>query len=110
MNIEAKKILKEKILDLILKTEIDISDLDRITQPISPENSLGRVSRMDAINNKSVVEASLRQSKKKLSKLKISLTKIEDKNFGKCMRCGNNIQEKRLMFLPQSDKCVRCAE
>ena len=35
-------------------TKKDIKGLKEATKPISPENSIGRVSRMDAINNKSV--------------------------------------------------------
>ena len=31
-----------------------------LTKPIPPENAIGRVSRMDAINNRSVNEAALR--------------------------------------------------
>ena len=38
-------------------------DYKEITKPIAPENAIGRISRMDAINNKSVTEAALRQAK-----------------------------------------------
>jgi len=44
----------------IKETQKVISNLKDLTKPISPENSIGRVSRMDAINNKSVNEAALR--------------------------------------------------
>ena len=57
----------------------------KITKPISPENSIGRVSRMDAINNKSVVEAALRNAEKKLKGLKIILSKIQNDDFGICI-------------------------
>jgi len=109
MTDKQKKDIRIKIEKLIQDSFADIEVLEEATAPISPENSIGRVSRMDAINNKSVVESSLRQSKSKLAKLKIALTKIDGPNFGKCMRCGKDIQEKRLMFLPQSDRCIHCA-
>ena len=48
-------------------TQKKISDYTDLCKPIAPENAIGRVSRMDAINNKSVVEAALRESKKKLT-------------------------------------------
>ncbi len=110
MDDKAREMLKSKIEETIKELEEKIIGLEDITQPISPENSLGRVSRMDAINNKSVAEASLRSSKRKLSKLKIALTKIDDPKFGMCANCKNQIAPARLMFMPESTKCVRCAD
>jgi DnaK suppressor protein len=43
-----------KIREEISSTEKKILDLENLTQPISPNDAIGRVSRMDAINNKSV--------------------------------------------------------
>jgi DnaK suppressor protein len=53
MTIEDRKVLRKKINEEIVKVKAAIVPLLDATKPISPENSLGRVSRMDAINNKS---------------------------------------------------------
>ncbi len=99
-----------KVLQIeITKTEQQIEELKELTKPIPPENSLGRITRMDALNNKSVAEASLRRSKRKMGKLTLSLTKLDDPDFGKCSICDNKIAVQRLMFLPESTHCVRCA-
>jgi len=110
MNDQEKKDLKTKIVEKIAQTEIEIKELQELTKPISPENSIGRVSRMDAINNKSVAEAALRSSKQKLSKLNFALTKVDMPDFGICTYCKNPIRPARLMYLPESTRCVRCAE
>lgn len=109
MNIEEKKKLKAKILELIAQYEKDVVSTEAMTQPVKPENSLGRISRMDAINNKAVMEVSLRNKKSKLSKLKAALVNIDKEGFGVCASCKNPIQSGRLMFMPESTKCVRCA-
>jgi len=101
--------LKKKIESEIQKSVKDIIEIEKLTQPITPENSIGRLSRLDAINNKSVAEAALRTKKAKLTKLRIALTKIGDKNFGFCTMCNQPIQAMRLMFMPESARCVRCA-
>jgi DnaK suppressor protein len=80
-----------------------------MTQPVKPDVSLGRISRMDAINNKSVMEVALRNKKGKLSKLKIALSKIEDPSFGICTDCNSEIQSARMIYMPESNKCIRCA-
>ncbi len=104
-----KKEITIKIKASILKTEKQIIELEELTQPISPENAIGRISRMDAINNKSVAEAALRTKKKKLASLKNALTKIDLPGFGTCERCKNPIQIARVIYMPESGLCVRCA-
>ena len=102
--------IKKRILEELKKTEELILDYKESTKPISPENAIGRVSRMDAINNKSVVEAALRKAEEKLNKLKLVLDKVNDADFGLCMRCGNPIPIGRILLMPQSRNCVRCAQ
>ena len=107
---DAEKIeLRGKIAESIQSTEAEIVELRELTKPISPSDAIGRVSRMDAINNKSVNEAALRQAEAKLSKLKLAVGRIDDSDFGKCARCGGDIPIGRLMLLPESRMCVRCA-
>ena len=110
MNKEDKQDIKKRILEELEKTEELILDYKESTKPISPENAIGRVSRMDAINNKSVVEAALRKAEEKFNKLKLVLDKINDADFGLCMRCGNPIPIGRILLMPQSRNCVRCAK
>ena len=110
MKEEERKELKGKIAEKIKQTELEIVDLKELTKPISPENSIGRVSRMDAINNKSVAEAALRSSQRKLGQLKLALSKNDSPDFGMCSRCKHPIPPARLMYMPESSKCVRCAD
>lgn len=109
MTKEDKAELKKKIEELIIKYEHDIAETEKSTEPIKPENSLGRISRMDAINNKSVMEASLRNKISKRNKLKFALTQLDNEGFGLCKRCQKIINPKRLMFMPESTNCVKCA-
>ena len=110
MNKDQKQEIKKRILEELKKTEGAILDYKESTKPISPENAIGRVSRMDAINNKSVVEAALRKAEEKLNKLKLVLNKVEDADFGICIRCGGEIPIGRVLLMPQSRNCVRCAQ
>ena len=47
--------IKEQLSKEISVTRSKISKYTELSKPIAPENSIGRVSRMDAINNKSIV-------------------------------------------------------
>ena len=110
MNKEDKQEVKKRIQEELQKTQLAINDYKESTKPISPENAIGRISRMDAINNKSVVEAALRKANEKLSKLKLVLEKVDDSDFGLCIRCGNPIPIGRILLMPQSRLCVSCAQ
>ncbi|MBR9920785.1 MAG: TraR/DksA family transcriptional regulator [Bacteroidetes bacterium] len=101
--------IKEAIKLEIEKTKKAIIGYEDMSQPISPENSIGRISRMDAINNKSVAEAALRKAKEKLSGLKYMEKQVGEPGFGLCARCKQPIPLKRLILMPQSQNCVRCA-
>jgi len=109
MDSAQRKEITNQIEKEISKTEEVIVEYKEATQPISPENAIGRVSRMDAINNKSVVEAALRKAEEKLSALKFLAGKVDDKDFGLCARCKNPIPFPRMLFIPQSAFCVNCA-
>lgn len=109
MNAAEKNLLKSKLEELIQSAEKEIQELERLVVPVSPENSIGRVSRIDAINNKSVVEAALRNKKNKLSKMKVARSKIDREDFGICIHCKRAIQPARLIIMPESSSCIYCA-
>ena len=107
---DKQKDIERRIDEEILKTKEVIKDYKELTKPIAPENAIGRVSRMDAINNKSVTEAALRQSEEKLKKLNYMKSQINSNDFGLCARCKQQIPVERLLFRPESRYCVRCAQ
>ncbi|MEQ8323183.1 MAG: TraR/DksA family transcriptional regulator [Vicingaceae bacterium] len=109
MNNSERKQLLNQIHDEIVKTIDQIKEYKQAAGPIAPENAIGRLSRMDAINNKSVLEAALRKSEEKLTALEYLVGKIDEKDFGMCARCGSEIPFPRLLFMPQSPYCVNCA-
>jgi len=109
MTKEEKQKLRVKLEEMLKKSAEEIKELEELTQPIKPENSLGRISRMDAINNKSVAEAALRSKKKKIAQMKLALSNIDNTNFGLCESCNRPIQSARLIYMPESTKCVHCA-
>ena len=104
------KALEEKLVNEIKSTQKKIDEYSQLCKPIAPENSIGRISRMDAINNKSIVEAALRVIIDKMQQLKAMQNKIKDSDFGICNKCKQEIPFGRLMIQPHSKFCVICAQ
>jgi DnaK suppressor protein len=102
--------LKKKFLDEIKTTEALIEEYRELTRPIAPDVAIGRISRMDAINNKSINDSALRKAEEKLRKLKYALSKVGSPEFGKCGKCGNQIPVGRILIKPESMYCVNCAQ
>lgn len=109
MTPEEKSIISKKIERKLRIAYEKIAQMEEMTKPISPENSIGRISRMDAINNKSVMEAALRTARKELEDLEHASRNINNDDFGLCESCGDTIDVKRLMVMPGSRRCMKCA-
>jgi DnaK suppressor protein len=102
--------VKEKLKHKIEKTKEKIKSFEDMSGPVTPDVSIGRVSRMDAINNKSIVESALQNAREKLHLLQYALQHIDDEDFGLCKRCGQKIPPGRILVQPESALCVSCAD
>lgn len=109
MDKKTQEEIKKQVLSAIEKTKLAITDYKDMTIPEGLDDAVGRVSRMDAINNKSVTQAALRQAEEKLKKLNYVFSQIGKPGFGECARCGNLIPIGRIILMPQSIHCVNCA-
>lgn len=108
MNQNEKAQIEKYLLKERTKLNEHLIELKELTKPIEPDCAIGRVSRMDAINNKSINEAALRKVEDKLKKIDISMEHIDDVDFGNCIGCGAPIPIQRLLIMPGS-LCVKCA-
>ncbi|MEO9484461.1 MAG: TraR/DksA C4-type zinc finger protein [Ekhidna sp.] len=101
--------IKQKIEEEIAKTKLLIKDYKEQSKPVTLDNSIGRISRMDAINNKSITESALRQAELKLSKLNQAMDNLGKPDFGLCIKCKQPIPLGRILLMPESNRCVNCA-
>lgn len=109
MSPEEKAEFKAKATEEIASLEMAIKHLENDTQPISPDVSLGRLTRMDAIQNKSVAEANLWAARDRLNKIQQRLAQLESPEFDECIHCGARIPAARILYLLDADACLDCA-
>jgi len=102
--------LKELIEAQIKSIKGEIIELTELTKPVTLDASIGRLSRMDAINNKAINEKALREKKSTLQKLVRARERYEKREkFGTCLKCGNEIPFGRLKIMPYTTRCVECS-
>lgn len=100
----------ETIIDSQIKsTKEEIEALIELTKPISLDNSIGRLSRMDAINNRAINEKALRDKKRLIQKFERAKERAEKGELGTCLKCGEEIPFGRLKIMPYTTRCVKCA-
>ena len=109
MKAEEKQLLNEKIDEEMVRLNHEIELLVEQTKPVAPDRAIGRLTRMEAINAKSIAEANLRNARSRVTKLEQALTRVDDEDFGICTRCERPIPYKRILLVPESTRCVRCA-
>ena len=73
MDARQKETLTRHIQQTIAGLKADIDAYKGLTQPIAPDDSIGRLTRMEAINSKSINEAALRKARNKLTRLERTL-------------------------------------
>ena len=101
--------LYELIKSEIEEVEFEITLLIDRTEIVAPDCSIGSVTRMDAINNKSVADFSLIMSEERLKGLEYRLSKYGTVQFTRCVTCNEEIPLNRLQFMPHSLTCVSCS-
>jgi DnaK suppressor protein len=88
--------LKEKGRESTLAVELD-------------QSSVGRLSRMDAMQSQAMALENQRRRELQLTRIKAALERIEQDKYGYCASCDEEIDRRRLEFDPAAPFCVECA-
>ncbi len=93
-------------------TELD--EQDRITasarDPVAlDQESVGRLSRIDAPQMQAMAMAQDRRRKAERNAIAAAMRRIDQGKFGYCVECGDDIAEARLRNNPTAVKCLECA-
>ena len=73
------------------------------------QTRVGRLSRMDALQNQAMAKETERRRQHELSLIDSALQRLEDGIYGDCVDCGEPIAEKRLALDPSALLCIDCA-
>ena len=73
------------------------------------QQSVGRLSRMDALQVQAMAQAVETRRQGRLQRIEAALGRIEDGEYSYCAECGEEIPPKRLAIEPTMERCVDCA-
>ncbi len=73
------------------------------------QQSVGRLSRMDAMQQQEMAQAEARRRTSDLARIEIALNRVDEGEYGWCAECGEAIAYKRLEIDPAAHLCIGCA-
>ena len=73
------------------------------------QTSVGRVSRMDAMQVQVMAVATEQRRHDEAKRIEAAIKRIDEGEYGYCTACGEDIAEKRLAADPTVATCIRCA-
>ena len=76
---------------------------------VEPDKGLGRLSRLEAMQDQQLVMEMRRRKKRQLAEIKSAISRLEMGNYGSCIFCGQIISPDRLEVSPEAQTCMRCS-
>lgn len=73
------------------------------------QQSVGRLSRMDALQHQAMAQATQARRDQIAQRIESAFARMEAGEFGFCVDCGDDIPLKRLKIDPTVATCVSCA-
>ncbi|EAQ28703.1 dnaK suppressor protein, putative [Erythrobacter sp. NAP1] len=103
---EARAALLERREQLVREDAANADSRDTVELQ---QDSVGRLSRMDAMQQQAMAQAQERRRAAERTRITAALTRLDEGEWGYCLRCGEKIAEARLRHDPSVAVCVGCA-
>jgi len=79
-------------------------------QPVELDQSkVGRLSRMDALQDQAMAQESERRRAAELGRIEAAMARLKSGDYGYCVRCDEEIAPARLALDPAIATCIKCA-
>lgn len=73
------------------------------------QTSVGRLSRMDALQGQAMSQERARRRQTELQRIAAALRRLDRGEYGDCLDCGEPIDVRRLEMAAAVTLCIRCA-
>ena len=79
-------------------------------KPVALDEPIGRLSRMDAIQQQQMTKANRSSYERKLRQIHAALDAFEKDEYGLCRSCEESIDYRRLKARPETPFCLECQD
>jgi len=103
---EARTALAERLAEL---DRLDALSVEGRAPVTLQQDSVGRLSRMDAMQQQAMAQAEERRRGAERIRIRAALERLDEGEWGWCVTCGEEIAEGRLRNDPSVATCLSCA-
>jgi len=101
--------LHDQLEDKRRELEAQLANTDEASKPVTlDQQSVGRVSRIDAIQQQQMALANRQQATRLAKRIEFALQRIDSGEYGFCLQCAEPIAFARLQAQPFAGLCLEC--
>ncbi len=108
LTTEQRNAFRTQLQALLLELQTLLVQSAQGAAPVDLEEAIGRLSRMEAIQQQKMAQATQGRQKLRLQQVQAALRRTETGDFGYCVRCDEAIGLKRLHAKPEAPFCIAC--
>ncbi|MEC7881613.1 MAG: TraR/DksA C4-type zinc finger protein [Verrucomicrobiota bacterium] len=109
MDDKRLEFFRKRLENLRLEIEENMSTNQDDSGVVELDSSIGRLSRMDALQNQQMALELKRRQENQLLRIKNAIKRMGKGQYGICGKCKNPIEEDRLEVFPDAVICINCA-
>lgn len=100
-----RETLKQLLAELLKQEELALPATSTV---VLDQSKVGRLSRMDAMQQQHMADSTLQHTKQRLKLVQKALNKIAEEEYGFCELCDEDIDFARLQVSPEAQLCLKC--
>lgn len=108
LGVKDQQQLKDKLLQLKSEIEQLLKDSAASSRPVDLGLSIGRLSRVDAMQQQAMAKANRESHKRRLVLIDAALMSLRQGRYGLCRSCEEPISIARLQVRPETPFCFEC--
>ena len=109
MDVDRLAYFRKRLEELEREIREDMDANPEDSGVVDLDSSIGRLSRMDALQNQQMALELKRRQENQLLGIENAFKRLAKGQYGLCGKCKKPIEEDRLEVFPNTVTCVRCA-
>jgi len=109
MDVDRLAYFRKRLEELEREIREDMDANPEDSGVVELDSSIGRLSRMDALQNQQMALELKRRQENQLLRIENAFKRLDKGQYGLCGKCKKPIEEERLEVFPDTVTCVRCA-
>ena len=102
--------MRDRLESMQAEMEAHLLSTAQSSKTVDLDEPIGRLSRMDAIQQQKMAVANRRNTEIQLNQVRNALNALEAGAYGECRACEEPIRKARLYARPESPFCLACQQ